>query len=291
MLLRDFYEQVYRPLRLSDSSTHCRYQYVLNIRRFSVFLGHAATLEDLSEESIARLCGSVREKKRSPATCNKIRSQLVALWNLAARKGYMRNFPEVGRQREYERVPVAWLTEQLDRLFESCFRESGAIGGVKAGDWWLAFHYVLYDCGTRARATLRLRWDDVDLEAKTALFRAENQKNRADQLFPLQADTVAALRAIRSPAREYVFHWPHHRQTLYNRYKRIRKRAGLPTGRDRGFHCLRKTFASYLEAKCPGAATEALGHSNRTITKRYLDPRVVGTSKPSDHLPRPKKPQ
>jgi integrase len=64
----------------------------------------------------------------------------------------------------------------------------------------------------------------------------------------------------------------HKSGTFYRRYTMLLERAGLPTGRRWKPQCLRRTFATFLEA-AGGDATEALDHSSRRVTKQsYLDP-------------------
>jgi hypothetical protein len=73
---------------------------------------------------------------------------------------------------------------------------------------------------------------------------------------------------------------------LWPAYTEILKRAGLPHDRKSKFHRMRRTVASFFEAA--GAnATALLGHSARSVTEGYLDPRLVRTPQPSELLPRP----
>ena len=71
-----------------------------------------------------------------------------------------------------------------------------------------------------------------------------------------------------------IFPWPYCPSMLWLRYKKIIRRAGLPTGRKRAFHCMRKSAASHFEA-AGGNATELLGHSDRRVTLSYLSPTIV----------------
>jgi hypothetical protein len=49
MTLRDFFADVYRPLRLIDAGRGTIQQYEIAINRLSHFLGRDATLDDLTE--------------------------------------------------------------------------------------------------------------------------------------------------------------------------------------------------------------------------------------------------
>lgn len=278
-----FYADVYERLKLGTAADHCRYQYRLNIRRLSRQLGREATTLDLTVENITRLCQSIVDRGHSPATANKVRSQLVALAVEAHNQGVLPVIPRVKKLREFSRVPTAWTQAQVRRLFASCRLETGTIAGVKASSWWLALHYCLWDSGVRIGALLQVKWEQIDFDRPTLLVLAEQQKDDADQVFVLRRQTVQALRAIVHPSRSLVFPLDRTRETLYDRYNAILRRAGLPTSRRDKFHRMRRSVASHYEA-AGGNATELLGHSSREITKHYLDPTIVKRQHASDVL-------
>jgi len=70
--------------------------------------------------------------------------------------------------------------------------------------------------------------------------------------------------------------------------------AGLPTDRRSKFHRIRRTVASAV-AEAGGNPSEALDHASPKTTKRYLDPRIVGTqpvdSILANYLANPRKPR
>jgi|ERR1700690_2884339 integrase len=87
------------------------------------------------------------------------------------------------------------------------------------------------------------------------------------------------LKRIQQPVRELVFDMPIHYASLFYKYKRILKLAELPHGRDSMFHRMRKSVASHYE-KAGGNATALLGHSSRSVTKKYIDP-TISSPKPA----------
>ncbi len=67
-------------------------------------------------------------------------------------------------------------------------------------------------------------------------------------------------------------------------YRKMRKRAGLPTTRRDSFHKMRRSVASY-GAEAGIDPTHLMGHSSRAITeKSYLDPTIAKTPQASEHL-------
>ena len=81
------YENLYIPVRLARGSESTLYQYKLNLARFDTFLRRAALLSDLTDETITRL-GRWSESKHglSPATAQKLESNMIALWNFLFRR-------------------------------------------------------------------------------------------------------------------------------------------------------------------------------------------------------------
>ena len=124
-------------------------------------------------------------------------------------------------------------------------------------DW--RFHVALvlaHETGHRIGAIRQLRWSDIDLEAGMVRWRAEHEKTGYEHRTPVTAEAVAVLEearrktlesgdapvlpAPRSPSKcvsaERVRIWWHRGQT----------RAGLEPKRGRGWHSLRRKFASDL---------------------------------------------
>lgn len=281
--LDQFYRDTYERLKLGRASKHCKYQYVLNIKRLGRHLGRAPLVSDLTDVNITTVCQAILDAGNSPATANKVRAQFMALAGEAKNQGLLATLPRMQKLREYARIPTAWTEAQIRRLFASCRIEQGKMGSVSAASWWLALHYVLWDTGVRIGALLQVKWGQLDLDRPTILVLAEQQKDDADQVFFLRPRSVAALRAIVRPERKLVFDYDCTRETLYNRYKGILTRAGLPTTRRDKFHRMRRSVASHYEA-AGGNATELLGHSSRRITRAYLDPTIVKQRQASDVL-------
>ena len=191
--------------------------------------------------------------------------------------------------REPQRIPVAWTRQELATLWNYLRRMPGELCGVAASDWFCSLHAVLWDTGERIGAALQTEWPQVDLAGGWITIRAETRKGRlSDKLSRLHPSTVELLERIQFPRRDRVWPWPYHPLYLYRVYGDILRRAGLPDGRERKFHCVRKSCATHLTALAGEAAAQAaLGHSDVRITRQaYIDPRQVRGEYPADHLPR-----
>jgi integrase len=279
MLLSLYLTDVYAPLRGLGARSISLYQYT--IAAFSDFIGHAATVGDLEELAVARFLAA-RLAGKAAATVAKDRAQLHALWQMAARRGLSKTWPEIRRVRVPERVPEAWMADEVRRLIDAASQERGMIEGVPAGDFWNALVRLLYETGERVSAVMSVEWNDI--KADSVLYRAETRKGQTrDILRTITPSCSAALESIRRP-RRLVFAWPLSKSMLWYRMGRICKRAGLPHDRRSKFHRIRRTTASHYAA-AGGDAQRLLDHSSPAVTKRYLDPRILQEIRASDVLP------
>jgi len=288
--LQEFYSVYFEPLKLRSRSDNTRRLYLTSLRSFARFLTRAPNISDLTDDTVNRYLAWFRKLPRAPASVNKERNNLLAIWRFAARKRFVDVWPDVDLETEPKRVPQAWTESELFRLFASIDQEPGMIASIPANDWWKALHLVGWDTGERISALLGVRWDNVDLPGRWVLCNAESRKGkREDRIYRLAEDTVALLRTIHRPF-TFVFEWPYNKNYIWHKYAKILSRAGLPTDRRSKFHRLRRTVASHFEA-VGGDATALLGHSRRSITERYIDPRIVQAKQVSDVLWRPNRPR
>lgn len=279
MLLRELLDDLYAPLKgISDRT---RTLYGLTISAYGEFLGCEPTIEHLSEVPVARFLQH-RLADRAAATAAKDRAQLRALWEFAARRGIVSDFPTLRTIRVPERVPEAWTILQMQMLLQSASEAAGDVSGVPACDFWPALIMVLFETGERISAVLGLRWDDVTDDA--VIFRAETRKRSTRDIYRGITPTCREhLEAIRRP-RGLVFAWDKTPTDIYRHLGIITKRAGLPCDRRSKFHRIRRTTASYAAAAGVDAQ-KLLDHSSATTTRRYLDPRIVKPPQACDVLP------
>ena len=121
------------------------------------------------------------------------------------------------------------------------------------------FHVALvlaHETGHRIGAIRNLRWSDIDFEERIIRWRAEHEKSGYEHSTPATADAIAALREARQhnhptgdapvlphtrdPSRSIS----HPQATCW--WNKARKLAGLTPKRGRGWHSLRRKFASDL---------------------------------------------
>jgi integrase len=274
-VLRDFYA----PMTGISDRTQALYEYTL--RAFGDVLGRPAETADLEDLAVARFLAS-RVRSRSPATAAKDRAQLRAIWEFAARRRLVDTWPSLPRIIVPERVPEAWLTEELQAILDSARAETGTICGFPASAIYRAILLTQYWAGERIGAVMELKCADV--RGCNIIFRAESRKGgRRDIFREVPVGCADALQAVRRGPGDTAIPWQSHPTDIYRRLKRILKRAGLPTRRQDMFHKVRKTAASYYEAG-GGDAQKLMDHSSRKVTERYLDPRIVKRDRPASEV-------
>jgi len=280
MLLSVFFDSVYLPRRLRGKSPESIRLYRLCLNQFGRSLGKLPTVEDLTEGNV--LLHLARRNTVAVATRNKELSQLLALWRLACQRGLLKEWPDVRREREPDRVPIAWMPDELFRLLDAIERMCGKVGDVPASAWWTALVRISLDTGERVGAVRVIQWSW--LQGEWLLIPAEARKGKTrDRRYHLSPDTLIALSRLRSLINrgKEVFPWPYTETYLWNRYNVILKSAGLPCTRKHKLHALRKTFGSVVHAAGMDAQS-ALDHADKRTTQRYLDPRLSRETKPSE---------
>ena len=124
-------------------------------------------------------------------------------------------------------------------------------------DWRFRVALVLaHETGHRIGAIRKLQWTDTDIEGRTIRWRAEHEKTGCEHTTPLTDAAIAALEEAqeRNPARGNAPVLPStqdpsicvRRWMLDDRWRKAERLAGLEPKRGRGWHSLRRKFASDL---------------------------------------------
>jgi integrase len=124
-------------------------------------------------------------------------------------------------------------------------------------DWRFRVALVLaHETGHRIGAIRHLRWSDIDFEDRTILWRAEHEKSGYEHRTPVTAEALAALEEAqrRNPGNGDAPVLPASRDAskcmgkspVRYWWNRAEDLAGLGRKRGRGWHSLRRKFASDL---------------------------------------------
>lgn len=293
MLFTEFFEQTYTPICMGGLSDSHRYLMTLTINCFVRWSPTPISLNDLSDELLARYRQWLLANDKSRKTANGIVSRISMVWREAHRRKLVSDLPTLRILKVPRRNPVAWTVAEIGQLIESAQQETGMIGDIPANVWWTGLILVTYDTALRRRALMGICLADVNLESGCILVQAEYMKDGEDFIVHITEQTVAVLKFMMKQKRELLFHWSfdNHKKrswTTFHRHARaITLRAGLDA--DHGFlHRIRRTTATAINIVVPGAATTMLGHNDPTMAGRFYIDRTKGVQKRfADLLPRP----
>lgn len=274
----------YRIRRLRDASPRTIQLYSVarnNFQRHHVKC--VPTLAHLTDDDLAAFA-MARRGTVAPATINRDLYCLLALWRFAHSERLVDHLPTVQLEREPQRTPVAWTIDEIRQIVSTARALPGRVGDYPAAVWWTSLLLVCFDTAERIGAVKSLTWTNVSLRDRWVIFPAESRKgSTADSVMSIHWSTADLLEQL-TPYRGPVFPWPYCENYLWTKYKQILQRAGMPTGRARGFHCIRKTTASYAAAN-GGDPSKLLRHNDRRVTDAYLDPRIIGPTEAWHHIP------
>ncbi len=124
-------------------------------------------------------------------------------------------------------------------------------------DWRFRVALVLaHETGHRIGAIRQLRWCDIDFEGGAILWRAEHDKSGREHATPVTAEALAVLDEARNrnpgPGDAPVMPSPRNSSTCMGAtlaqvwWRKAERLAGLERKRGRGWHSLRRKFASDL---------------------------------------------
>lgn len=288
MNLTEIYLNRYLPSNLRIRSESTKRHYRVTLKDLNRFLGRSAQLSDLNDDTIQAFARwLVESQKIAPQTINQRLNYLAALWRWCAKRRMVEYWPTFSRLDEPKIVPRAWTQEQLNLLMPVLQAQEGQVGGVPASLWWVNLHCFLWQTGERIGATLKMTWKMLDRSAGTVDVPARIRKGQyRGMLYTISGELMESLFRQKRSWNEQVFAWPHSEQTLYNRYSRILRRAGLPDDHRSKFHRMRRSFASHLTAG-GGNATLQMKHASARVTlDSYLDPTISDGTPNHQRLPR-----
>lgn len=284
-----------RDHTLADSSFQ---QLAISADKFSAW--HATThhrpaaVRDLTRPNIHDWMDALAKPPDALAnpTINRKRGAILSLANFAADCELIPPPRRIKKLTEGEDPPKARSLDELDRILWSAKLEAGDWGGVDAGQCWDFGIRMVWDTGARFHELWAAYAAAVDLDRGLWTVPAKDRKGkRKGRVYPLAADTVAAIAATIDPAaapRSRLWPFPWHKRQVWIHWDRILLRAGLPTGRKAKWHCIRKTAESHAAAQRGAAwAAEAIGHSEAIARRHYLDPLICKPPSLIDALPRP----
>jgi integrase len=242
---------------------------------------NSGTIEEFTTRRLAQ-----KTKKGnliSAATVNRDLRYVRQTLRRAKKWGIIDDVPEFEFQKLPERMPTFVPPDHFAAIYAACDRAKRPkrIPNVAPADWWRALLILAYMTGWRIGQILSLRWADIDLEAGTALSRADDNKGKRDCLIPLHSLVVEHLKRIETFG-PHVFQWDTNRRALWIHFAMIQAAAKthdnkpLPKagkgGRCYGFHDLRRGFATMnAEGMDLFQLQGLMQHKSLSTTKLYVN--------------------
>jgi integrase len=240
------------------------------LRRYIPVGWNSRRLSDITRADLARLHAKVGEEHGHYAA-NRTLALLRTMFNLArVWELFKSENPAQGIKQFREQRRERYLSpDELAAVNRALLEDS---------DWrWRAYFPLALMLGIRKSELLAMRWQDIDLNART--WRIPQTKTGNSHLLPLPAPVMAMLESLPSRGTsEWVF--PGDGATGHivepaKAWQRVRARAGVADVR---IHDLRHTLASWLVAQGFNLSLigRALNHTQTVTTARYahlaLDP-------------------
>jgi len=280
LTLWGMFDKHYRPRRLIGKSKNTTRLYRTTVRKFSQYLGRSAMLTDLTDEVVAAYLDWLTSQIAMNSVVKEY-DQLMALWRFSARRKLVELYPDLMRPNAPKPVPDAFTHEELQQLIGAAKAWPGDYFGVPCGLWWEAMIRVVYDTGERVGAILKMKSEH--LQGDWVLIPAQSRKgSQQGKRFRVSKTTRTMLAKIATlQTQETLFAWPQSYTYFWSIFGKVLMKAGLPNERRGKWHKLRRSVATFYEAK-GGNATELLGHSSRRVTEAYLDNRFIEKPQPCD---------
>jgi integrase len=290
MNLRDFLTERYAVLHNLKPRSVVLFGH--SVDRLRDFLGREPELTDLDDLTVSkflrwRAVTPHRGRICSPASVAKDKAHIVSLWNAAAKRRLVEQFPDLPRNivRVPHHAPEAYTVEDISSMVMQARRRSGRVGPVPAAWFWPTILMSAWYSGERIGSLLAIRWSEVDTQRCTLTFLSEHRKGLGRTISRHITPQLAEwLEKGRRAPNELVWPWLDYRneKSIYSRLKCICKAAEV---KPKGFHSIRKAAGSYVKA-AGGDATEFLTHRDaKTTREHYLDPKIVGEASALEFLP------
>lgn len=261
--IEDFLNGTYVTERTIERST--LEFYLGKARRFGLFLGRVARLDDLQSGSVNAFLTTQLEHQ-CKSTVHGARSALIAIWNYAVEAGELDNSPaRIKLIKRDEKIVEGWDEAQRVSLLNVVERITGEFkgpgkSGVLKRDYWRAVILTLYDTGLRVADLLNI---DGSRLKPGAIAVVQNKTRKAIEA-PVSEAAWHAIEAIRPMTRKKPFRLIC-RRWFFLKFAEICEEAGVP-GRTRK---LRITSGSEYERLYPGEGHLHLGNTRQVFDRHY----------------------
>ena len=240
----------------------------------------------------------IRGNKVSAATVNKELRYIRLVMNIAHEWGLIARVPRIRFLKQPQNLPTYIPPEHFAAIYRACStaKKPNDVPNVSPEAWWQGLIVVAYMTGWRIGQLMSLKWSDIDLDAGTAIARADviGNKGKREERIPLHPVVVAHLKQLAGSFDSHVFPWNRNRRELWPVFQAIQEAARLAGdeplpkagkgGGWYGFHDLRRGFATLNAASMDLFELQALmQHKTLSTTQGYVN-MSKRLQKPVDNL-------
>ncbi|WP_392562544.1 site-specific integrase [Orbus sturtevantii] len=186
----------------------------------------------------------------SNATRNRYRSDIIRIFSLSHKMGWIDSVPFVPTEKE-PKVRVRWITKEKAALL---------LKNIKI-DWLYNVCFFALSTGARQNEILSLTWHNVDFVNKLATVTAENAKSGRARSLPLNQSAIDLLRGLRFKSSDgYVFTRKNGKRVSKIDHRLFQLAVKESEINDFRFHDLRHTWASWhVQAGTPLYTLKTMG--------------------------------
>lgn len=254
--------------RISSDATAKRY--FATVIAFEKFLKRPPTLADLTADNYNLWVRHRRDVVGvAPSTLHGEAQKFLVIWRWLSRRREATE-PLVALPRTFEAENSTWVADEWRRIEAAGRACTWFVGAIPGNIYWPAMLGVAVESGERLGAIHKLESHHFDFAKGQVTFPREIRKgktrNLTRRISTLTASDVQALIALR-PQRPFA---ALNQSSMYHPMRRLLCDAGLPSGRSRLFHCIRRYHATQVALK-GGDPSRSLDHSDPRVTERYVD--------------------
>jgi len=250
---------LYRSLAVTTE-----YQLGRTIRLFEEWLGHTATLADLTDDVVSRWIRQL-ETGYAQRTVLSHRTNLLMLWRDCWRSGLVDPPCRVRRVKKPDPCPIAWTLCELQSVFRTIRALTGHFpDGTEHALYSETLVRVVYDTGLRRSDVWRIRRSQITPTGGIVLRQAKTGHSHYPQLRPRTFALVGLLR------RDPVLACPYRDSSAFYSWWRehVTEAAGVRHG---SLQHMRRTGATHLDIEHPEAVSDYLGHRSPEMKRYYVD--------------------
>jgi integrase len=241
---------------------------------FSEFLSREAALSDFNDRTVNQFILWMIAAGYAIETIRSRRRMVLTLWRYLADQSLVAPHKIIRPVAPSTEITRAWTKPQIKAILAECASVGGVFRdfpGIERRVYLTAFCRTAYEAGFRRSDVLRIRRSWIQQSGRIVMVQSKTGRPHLAKIRPA---TITLIDKIGTAGRETVFGGVVCKRYLGQLLDGIFTRAGIPEGSLKWF---RRSGATHVEIKHPGAGWKYLGHTSPRIAEvSYLDKVQIG---------------